>query len=160
MFAHSKVGIVNVFLDSRARRHKSCPWPAAKGLKHLCKFASKQKIRSQLEGAAAFSTPQWIFIHRTPAREFPLQLARLAENSHSRGKTKVLSLRAWKRLSHRAKEDSGKCANGSSEMQHTSHTLVRKQSLFLSPQLKSACKTAALISARRFSCRNNGPVWS
>jgi hypothetical protein len=82
MFAHSKVGIVNVFLDSlsRARRHKSCPVAGRKRVKTLMQIrVQTQEVRSQLEGAAAFCAPRRIFIHRTPASEFPLQLARLAE---------------------------------------------------------------------------------
>jgi hypothetical protein len=143
---------------SRARRHKSCPVAGRKRVKTLMQIrVQTQEVRSQLEGAAAFCTPRRIFIHRTPASEFPLQLARLAEIL-----ARVEKLKSSPRVKQSdakeafAKEDSaGKRANGSSKM----HTCVNK-ALSFTP-IKERLKNSSTHLRQAFlMCRNNGPLWS
>jgi hypothetical protein len=160
MFAHSKVGIVNVFLDSLSLAlgaTKVAPWPAAKGLKRLCKFASKHKrYVLNLRVPPLFALPGE-YLHRTPPSEFPLQLARLAEIL-----ARVEKLKSSPRVKQSdakeafAKEDSaGKRANGSSKM----HTCVNK-ALSFTP-IKERLKNSSTHLRQAFlMCRNNGPLWS
>lgn len=113
---------------------------ASKGLKHLCKFASKQNICSQHEAPALFALAgECIYTPHTPASQLPLQLAKLAENSRPRGKTKardVLSLSTRETdcergFQQRGKEDLGKRALMAPPKCSTSH--LCKQSPFFHP---------------------------